>query len=94
MWRAGTRVTFYTGLPKASGDPTDTATRLNPFFRLDLRLEKRWTVGRTSWLSLVLEVQNATLSKETINGQCGSSTCDPQVIGPVTIPSLGLEGGF
>jgi hypothetical protein len=94
-WRAGTRVTFYTGLPKAPGDPTDpTSTRLAPFFRLDLRLEKRWQLGRTTWLSFVAEWMNATLSKEEVATTCTLSGCQAQKVGPITIPSLGLEGGF
>lgn len=94
-WRAGTRVTFYTGLPKAEGDPTDpSSTRLAPFFRTDLRLEKRWQLGRTTWLSFVAEWMNATLSKEEVATTCTLSGCEAQLVGPVTIPSLGLEGGF
>lgn len=94
-WRAGTRVTFYTGLPKAPGDPTDpTSTRLNPFFRLDLRIEKRWQLGRTTWLSFVAEWMNATLSKEEVATTCTLRGCEAQLVGPVTIPSIGLEGGF
>jgi hypothetical protein len=94
-WRAGTRVTFYTGLPKAAGDPTDpTASRLSPFFRLDLRLEKRWQLGRTTWLSFVAEWMNATLSKEEVATTCTLRGCEATLVGPITIPSLGLEGGF
>jgi len=93
-WRAGTRVTFYTGLPKAPGDPTDDSTRLDPFFRLDLRLEKRWQLGKTTWLSFVAEWMNATLSKEQVATTCTLRGCEAQLVGPVTIPSLGLEGGF
>jgi len=93
-WRAGTRVVFYTGVPKAQ-DPTDPeATRLPPFFRVDLRLEKRWNLGKTAWLSVVAEWLNATLTKESIAQNCTLSGCEAQFIGPVTIPSLGLEGGF
>jgi hypothetical protein len=94
-WRAGTRVTFYTGLPKAP-DPVDPeATRLPPFFRLDLRLEKRWIFGSgRTWLSVVAEWMNATLSKEAVATRCTLNGCESQTIGPVTIPSLGLEGGF
>jgi TonB family protein len=94
-WRAGTRVTFYTGLPKAAGDPTSaSSTRLSPFFRLDLRLEKRWQLGRTTWLSFVAEWMNATLSKEEVATTCTLNGCDAQKVGPITIPSIGLEGGF
>ncbi len=93
-WRAGTRVTFYTGLPKAP-DPTDpTSTRLSPFFRGDLRLEKRWQLSKQWWISFVAEWMNATLTKESIGTQCTLQGCQETKIGPVTIPSLGLEGGF
>ncbi len=93
-WRAGTRAVFYTGLPKAI-DPTDPgATRLPPFFRLDLRLEKRWQLGEKTWISVVGEWMNATLSKEALSTTCTLRGCETQTIGPVTIPSLGVEGGF
>lgn len=93
-WRAGTRVTFYTGLPKAP-DPTDPgATRLAPFFRLDLRLEKRWQLSKRFWLSFVAEWMNATLSKESVGTGCTLNGCTETKIGPVTIPSIGVEGGF
>jgi hypothetical protein len=91
-WRAGTRVVFYTGTPKVieyrgaiAPPPSQSPGRDPPFFRLDLRLEKRWKVGRSGWLAFVVEVLNATLNKETVQSQ---------QIGPVTIPSIGLEGGF
>jgi hypothetical protein len=93
-WRAGTRVTFYTGLP-AAPDPTDPgATRLSPFFRLDLRLEKRWQLSKRWWISFVAEWMNATLSKEAVGTKCTLGGCTEVTIGPVTIPSLGVEGGF
>jgi TonB family protein len=92
-WRAGSRVMFYTGLPRAP-DPTTTETRLPSFFRLDLRLEKRWQLGKTAWISFIAEWMNATLNKESITTTCTLQGCEAQEIGPITIPSLGLEGGF
>jgi hypothetical protein len=93
-WRAGTRVTFYTGLPKAP-DPTDpSSTRLPPFFKLDLRLEKRWQLSPRAYLSFIAEWMNATLSKEAISTTCTLQGCETRTIGPITIPSLGIEGGF
>ena len=55
------------------------------FYRLDFRVEKKWQLGASRWLALVAEMMNATLHKETVQGQ---------EIGPVSIPSLGLEGGL
>jgi len=93
-WRAGIRVMFYTGLPQAAVPSHPGRSRLPGFFRTDLRLEKRWQLGRESWLSFVAEWMNATLSKEAISTRCTLSGCEYREIGPVTIPSLGLEGGF
>ena len=92
-WRAGSRLMFYSGIPKQPDLPPGlvqpgrtTAVEREPwFYRLDLRLEKRWTIKRTGWISFVAEMLNATFHKETVG--------DTQ-IGPVTIPSIGVEGGF
>jgi hypothetical protein len=52
---------------------------------VDVRLEKRWVLSQKVWLSFVAEIMNATLNKEVLFGE---------TIGPVTIPSLGVEMGF
>jgi len=91
-WRAGARVMAYSGVPfvpvsnglvppPMSGSPS----REPGFYRIDLRLEKRWVLSQSVWLSFVAEVMNATLNKEIVLSR---------EIGPVTIPSIGLEGGF
>jgi hypothetical protein len=91
-WRAGTRFMAYSGVPKIVRvraaiplPPLQSPERDPGFWRLDLRLEKRWPIGRCGWLSFVAEFLNATLNKETVQST---------KIGPVAIPSLGLEGGF
>jgi len=91
-WRAGTRLMFYTGTPKVietrgaiPGPPLQSPARDPAFYRVDLRVEKRWNLGRSAWVSFVAEMLNATLNKETVQSQ---------LIGPVAIPSLGFEGGF
>jgi hypothetical protein len=94
-WRAGTRLAFYSGAPVQARDDegfpgeiperTKRSGRDPWFYRIDLRLEKRWNVGKRSWLSFVAEMLNATLRKEIYDGE---------EIGPISIPSIGLEGGF
>jgi hypothetical protein len=37
---------------------------------------------------------NATLSKEAVTTTCTLSGCEAEMMGPVTIPSIGVEGGF
>jgi TonB family protein len=82
------------GTDNEGGEPAKAPERLPPFFRLDLRLEKRWQIGKTGWLSVVLEGLNATAAKEVFAIDCDPSGCASQELGPVTIPSFGVEGGF
>jgi hypothetical protein len=91
-WRAGARFMTYTGAPvQPPSNGFVTVPRVvNPardptFYRVDVRLEKRWVLSQKVWLSFVAEIMNATLSKEVLFGE---------TIGPITIPSLGVEMGF
>jgi hypothetical protein len=94
-WRAGARFTVYTGtplIPPGGNGLVAPPRSLDPdrdpaFYRLDLRIEKRWyfTRPRSFWLAFVAEMMNVTLHKETLQGQ---------QIGPVTIPSVGVEGAL
>ena len=91
-WRVGARLMFYTGAPSLirsrgllTPPPVQTPDRDPSFYRIDVRLEKRWWITEKAWLSFVAEMLNATLHKEVVSGQ---------EIGPVSIPSLGLEGAL
>jgi hypothetical protein len=95
-WRAGARVMAYSGLPYSSttGIVGPPDSREPPFVRLDLRLEKKWqALGGT--LTLVFEWLNALLSKESFGTNCSSvgstEQCQPNLVGPVTFPSVGVE---
>ena len=97
-FRVGARATLLSGRPLQSFVAELVgSTREPPFFRLDVRAEKRWTIGKRGYVSLVLEMLNATLSGEPYeNGlQCESSTdCSVGRGTPVSLPSLGVEGGM
>lgn len=111
-WRAGTRLATYSGIPMRPGVPAFAEQRVGvppertpAFVRVDLRIEKRWRIGETGWISGVLEALNATLSREVTGYACQTALalpgidsaaprCFERVIGPVTVPSLGVEGGF
>jgi hypothetical protein len=105
-FRAGGRFFFYTGTPysrEASGLPLPpyNSERMPSFYRVDARFEKRWRAGKTGRVSLVLEWLNATLRKEAVGLDCDRDPaggpidrCTPRMIGPVTVPSIGVEGGF
>jgi TonB family protein len=93
-FRVGTRLTMYSGAPLTAmfgstrgNAPRDMGkvSRDPPSYRLDARLEKRWSFRASRWISFVVEMLNTTLHQEVVQGQ---------KIGPVSIPSLGVEGGF
>lgn len=108
-WHAGTRLVFYSGVPysELAGNvpvPPYNSRRDPPFVRLDVRLEKRWQLGRQSSIAFVLEGQNVTLSKDanTLGMDCRgdittdayTTVCERGEIGPITIPSVGVEAFF
>jgi TonB dependent receptor/Gram-negative bacterial TonB protein C-terminal len=108
-WRVGSRLLFYTGTPysKLAGSypvPPYSAYRNPAFYRLDFRLEKRWRLTETGSIAFVLEGQNVTLRKEVTGlglecegegfGSSATNTCEQSKIGPLTIPSVGVEAFF
>jgi TonB dependent receptor/TonB-dependent Receptor Plug Domain/Gram-negative bacterial TonB protein C-terminal len=104
-WRFGNRLMFYTGIPAEFNDelyePLPGAelpprrTRTKPFYRVDWRLQKRWPdPADGSYWSLVFEVLNTTLRTEEISYTCYPDFCQGEEIGPVTLPSIGVEATF
>ena len=105
----GARVVFYSGVPysELAGNvpaPPYNAYRTPSFFRLDVRLEKRWSLGKDRAIAFVLEGQNVTLTKQAtplaldcigdMMPQGGTTQCKVGTIGPLTIPSLGVQAFF
>lgn len=108
-WRAGARFLFYTGRPYSQtvtiknqqiALPPYNTERMPPFFRVDVRLEKRWRVFGTGSIAVVLEGMNVSFTKEAIAVECKTTpgsiydTCTPVFIGPISAPSIGVEGSF
>jgi TonB-dependent receptor-like protein len=105
----GLRGTYNTGRPEVptillDGQSLQTAFattgvpqhQLPDFYRLDVRASKRWELGGTRWLAAVLEFFNVTLNKEAVNYDCNilQWRCTAVRVGPIALPSIGLEGGF
>ncbi len=95
-WRSGGKLSFYTGAPGTGEFTFEKPQRLPAYYRLDIRLEKRWQLATPeSYISFVFEVLNTTLNKEAISQTCDPvNGCKTEYIGPVTIPSIGFEGAF
>lgn len=70
--------------------------RVEGFFRLDVRFEKRWRFASGSFVALTAEWFNALLAEETM-----SRYWDPvrggirtETRSPLTLPSIGVEAGY
>jgi TonB family protein len=108
QWRAGVRFFLYTGRPyspSVQGVPVApyNSERLPTFYRVDVRVEKRWRAFGNGYVAFVIEGMNVTLKKEAIAAQCQSDgtlyplkydSCAPEYIGPVSVPSVGVEAGY
>ncbi len=107
--RAGARGTVYSGRPDFPslyfpGQPVTfgfgpgqlAQRRLPPFYRIDVRAEKRWSLGARAWIAGVFDFFNVTLTKEAVAFRCDvlSGTCAARQVGPIALPSIGVEGGF
>jgi hypothetical protein len=108
-WRTGGRFVFYSGAPysELAGNvpiPPYNGHRGPSFFRVDVRLERRWSLGKDRSIDLVIEGLNVTLSREasplaldcigTMTDQGGTTQCTHGQLGPLTIPSVGVEAFF
>jgi hypothetical protein len=93
-WFTSARTVFYSGWPQAADAGTGKpAQRLPSFFRLDARVEKRWSWGDGGHISLLFEGLNVTAAKETVSQSCeANGQCRAETFGPVVLPSIGVEG--
>lgn len=88
------------GEPTIPPPTTDRAAyvargRMPGFARFDFRLEKRWTFGESGFVAATLEWFNATLSKEADRYEWIARTGGQvQYLSALTIPSIGVEGGY
>lgn len=95
-WRASSRFLTYRGWPTDPPLAIEPAGgRLPPFYRVDLRIEKRWVWRDHRYLGLVFEGLNVTANKEILSRTCApDGTCDDEKFGPLVIPSIGVEGAL
>jgi TonB family protein len=93
--RAGARLAYYSGIPGHvfgdKGPRFEGSMRSSPYYRADLRLERRWPIAGRGYWAVVAEMLNATMSKEITARNCGTLKCTDEVSGPIAIPSIGLE---
>jgi hypothetical protein len=92
----GTRAVFYSGVPELNfeGEPHFTDRRRGrPYFRMDVRAEKRFSLGESGYWGIIAEVLNATSTREAVRLHCGER-CRERYAGPVILPSIGVEAAL
>jgi hypothetical protein len=95
-WLWSAQSVFYSGVPgsRSFGQlRIFDQSRAPPFFRVDVRIEKRFIASETAWWSIVFEMMNASLSREVLRRPC-ERTCRNEYVGPIVLPSLGVSGQF
>jgi len=95
-WLWSAQSVLYSGVPgsRSFGElRVFDQSRAPPFFRVDVRLEKRFIASETAWWSIVFEMMNASLSREVLRRPC-ERTCRNEYVGPIVLPSLGVSGQF
>ncbi|HWA71962.1 MAG TPA: TonB-dependent receptor [Polyangiaceae bacterium] len=93
----GLRGSFYTGIPAdvAYVEAARAPPRTSPYYRIDVRGERRFRIGTNgAYVAIVLEMLNTTLSEEALGKSCNAYVCREDTVGPVAIPSAGLEAVF
>lgn len=94
-WGLSSRATYYTGFPaRVESVPLlEADVRASDYFQLDWQVAKRFTLDQTGRsISVTLGVLNTTLSKEANDAYCNASACGESLVGPATIPTIGVEG--
>jgi hypothetical protein len=68
--------------------------RFRPFSRLDVRFEKKWSLGGSASLAATVEWFNALVAKEidTVNWTPGGLAFTGR--SPLTLPSVGIEVSY
>lgn len=92
-WLASARALAYSGVLAESNTRDQLDKRTSPFWRVDWRLEKRWTWQSRS-VALVAEVLNTTANAEPIGWDCNDDSCVEERVGPILVPNLGVSGKF
>jgi hypothetical protein len=92
-WRIGTRLTAYSGAPFVL-PTTGAQIRLPWFQRVDLRADRTWKLASGGSLAFVIDVLNATLSREQDRVMCDTTSCTIGAGNLFFVPSVGIEGTF
>jgi hypothetical protein len=72
------------------------SARLPPFYRLDLRVDKKWTF-ETWWFALYFEFINVTFTPEALSMRCECYEDTGVVLEEapyIVIPTLGFRGVY
>jgi hypothetical protein len=87
------------GAPPPPGSPPSSfpyvvSGRFPMFSRLDVRFEKKWTFASGAWIAGTFEWFNSLLTREYDNVAWTPAGLVESGRSPLTLPSIGIEGGY
>jgi hypothetical protein len=94
-WLLSVRGSAFTGYPARVDSVTLAATppRTQLYYQIDAQVSKRWNLPREgAWWGVTMGILNATLQEETNDMFCTAMGCRESLVGPATIPTIGVEG--
>ena len=95
-WSLSSRGTYYSGFQAHMSRVEDipAAPRSTPYYQVDWQVAKRWKINQEgAWWGFSVGVLNTTLNSEVTNFYCRPDlTCEEDLVGPATIPTIGVEG--
>ncbi len=99
-WRVGTRFFYesgriYRAVCSDCSDPYTATGQLPPFYRVDVRIEKKWSFLDGKWLSATAECFNLLRKAEPVGADYSLRQGVTIVTqSPIILPSVGIEAGF
>jgi hypothetical protein len=94
-WLISIRASAFSGYPSRVDSVSLAADppRTRPYYQVDAQVSKRWYVGQAgAFWGITMGVLNGTLQEETNDMFCTRDSCRESLVGPATIPTVGVEG--
>jgi hypothetical protein len=95
-WSLTSRGTYYTGYPAEVRrvSQVEEAPRARDHYQVDWQAAKRWELGAPgAWWGITAGVLNTNLRSESNGYYCDpAGRCQEDLVGPATIPTIGVEG--
>lgn len=95
-WSATARGMYYAGFFPQVVDVKDieAAPRSDAYYQIDWQVAKRWEINELgAYWAVTVGMLNTTLNSDVSDYRCDQAlNCEQELVGPATIPTVGIEG--